>query len=181
LALPALAMGLDDLLPRRAPRRPPPPHVATVRRGMELALGVLVLVAAWIILVPASLGAPLEDRMEREFPVQGIDRLVRDDPDARVVAEYGWGGYVIHRVFPTGGRVMVDGRNDMYDQAILEEYGEVRAAGPGWTSIVDRYEVDALVFPPEATISRGPAEAAGWCEAYRDANEVLYLRSCPDS
>jgi hypothetical protein len=76
---------------------------------------------------------------------------------------------------------MVDGRNDMYDQSILETYGKIREADPDWTDVADAYEIDALLFPPDKTITKGPAEAAGWCEAYRDENEVLYLRSCPST
>jgi hypothetical protein len=35
-----------------------------------------------------------------------------------------------------------------------------------------------MLFPPFEAISKGPAVTAGWCEAYRDGNEVLFLRSC---
>jgi hypothetical protein len=35
-----------------------------------------------------------------------------------------------------------------------------------------------MVFPPEEPITKGPAEDAGWCEAYRDNNEVVYLHDC---
>ena len=66
----------------------------------------------------------------------------------------------------------------MYDQAILEDYNRVRGAEAGWDEIVDRYDVDAMLFPPDEPITKGPAEAAGWCEAYRDDNEVVYLRTC---
>ena len=51
-------------------------------------------------------------------------------------------------------------------------------AEPGWEAIVDRWEVDALLFPPHEAITRGPAAAAGWCEAFRDENEVVFLRTC---
>ena len=66
----------------------------------------------------------------------------------------------------------------MYDDAILEDYNLVRGAEPGWEEIPDRYEVDAMVFPPFEAISKGPAVTAGWCEAYRDDNEVVFLRTC---
>jgi hypothetical protein len=66
----------------------------------------------------------------------------------------------------------------MYDEAILVEYNAVKNAEPGWDRIIDEYQVDALIFPPFEPITKGPAEDAGWCEAYRDDNEVVYLRSC---
>jgi len=94
------------------------------------------------------------------------------------VVEYGWAGYVINRLYESGGRVFVDGRNDMYPETILEEYSAIRAADPGWEEIVDRYDANWLLFPPATAITRGPATDAGWCEAYRDDRQVL-LERCP--
>ena len=54
----------------------------------------------------------------------------------------------------------------------------MRDAEPGWEEIPDRYEVDAMVFPPFEAISKGPAVTAGWCDVYRDDNEVVFLRTC---
>ncbi len=118
------------------------------------------------------------ESIERELPVQGVELLLEQVPDGRILSWYGWGGYVIGTMYDHGARVLVDGRNDMYDDAILEEYNLVRGAEPGWEEIVDRYEVDAMLFPPYEAITKGPAEDAGWCEAFRDDNEVVYLRTC---
>jgi hypothetical protein len=87
---------------------------------------------------------------------------------------------VINRMYDAGGRVFVDGRNDMYDQQILEDYDAVKDADPGWEEITNRYRVDALLLSPVSTVTRGSAEAAGWCEQYRDDHQVLYLRTCTD-
>jgi hypothetical protein len=75
----------------------------------------------------------------------------------------------------------VDGRNDMYDQSILEDYDAVKDADPDWQQIVDRWDVDAILLSPMTTLTRGPAEQAGWCEAYRDEIQVLYLRTCANN
>ena len=94
-------------------------------------------------------------------------------------AEYGWGGYVIWRLHDQGAHVFVDGRNDMYSQQVLEDYSAIRAADPGWQELAARYNVDAILLPPDTTLTRGPANDAGWCEVLRDERQVLYLRSCP--
>jgi hypothetical protein len=101
-------------------------------------------------------------------------------PDAHVLADYGWGGYTIHELYATGGRVFVDGRNDMYDQRILEDYDSIRNADPDWQQLVAAYGVDAILLKPDAALTRGPAQYAGWCEAYRNETQVLYLPTCPD-
>ena len=179
LGAPALAVGIDAALRDWRPaERVPSPRLARQRRVLELGFAAIVAVAGIVIFIPPDPSAAVRESIERELPVQGVELLQREVPDGRILSWYGWGGYVIGSMYDSGARVFVDGRNDMYDEAILEEYNRVRGAEPGWADIPDRYGVDALVFPPFEAISKGPAEQAGWCEAYRDDNEVVFLRSC---
>jgi hypothetical protein len=67
----------------------------------------------------------------------------------------------------------------MYSQEALEDYTSIRAADPDWQELVAKYDVEAILLPPETTLTRGPAAAAGWCEMLRDERQVLYLRDCP--
>jgi hypothetical protein len=146
---------------------------------LELTVAAVVVVGAMIIFVPHGFGEGGERKVAARYPVEAVDRLESSMANANVLAEYGWGGYVIHELYDHGGRVFVDGRNDMYDQEILEDYEAIKSADPEWTSLVDRYGVDAILLMPTAALTRGPAESAGWCEAYRDERQVLYLRTCP--
>jgi hypothetical protein len=179
--LPTLALGLEARLrardATRPPRRPRRESIAVGRRLLEIGAALVVVVGSLGVLVPPVLGTGLERNIDERFPVAAMDLLVETNPDARVLADYGWGGYVISRIYPTGGRVFVDGRNDMYDQSILEEYDAVKDADPDWQEIVDRWNVDAILLSPMTTLTRGPAEQAGWCQAYRDEIQVLYLRT----
>ena len=114
--------------------------------------------------------------------MQGVALLKEEDPDARVLADYGWGGYVIHELYQAGGRVFVDGRNDMYDEQILEDYTSIRNAEPGWESLLDSYGADAILLPPETNLVSGAAQDAGWCEVHRDDVAVLLrIGTCPSS
>lgn len=176
LAMPMLAHALHARLPQR--KASPTPSIATGRRVVELTTGLAVAVAAWLILVPPNADAASVDAAYEEFPIQAVALIAEEDPDGRVVVEYGWAGYVINQLYPSGGRVFVDGRNDMYPEDILEDYSAIRAGDPGWEEIVDRHDAEWLLFPPETTITRGPALEAGWCEAYRDDRQVLLGRSC---
>ncbi len=177
--LPVLALGLQERLAGRALPGPMAPSRALGRRLLEIGAAVIVVVGALVVLVPPGVGEGPRANIASRFPVPGVAELQRVNPDARVLAEYGWGGYVIHELYRTGGRVFVDGRNDMYDQQILEDYDAIKAADPGWEDLADAHGVEALLLDPEATVTRGPAEAAGWCEQYRDEMQVLLLRACP--
>jgi hypothetical protein len=182
--LPTLALGMESRLRERAAQRAKEPKQASSsvqlgRRLLEIGAAVVILIGAMIVLVPRGVGDGITANIDKRFPVQSIALLKDVDPDVRVLADYGWGGYVIHELYQSGGRVFVDGRNDMYDQQVLDDYDAIKNADPGWAALADRYGVEALLLTPEATVTRGPALDAGWCERYRDDNEVLFLRACP--
>ena len=177
LAAPALGLALEGLLARRAAnrrRRELRPSVQLGRRVIEIAAAATISVVGIVIV----LGQPGRATDDSSYPVAGTDRLILVAPDARVIGEYGWGGYLISRLHERGGRVFVDGRNDMYPQSILEKYSAFRDADAGWEGIANRSGADALLFPPSATISKVAAGSGEWCEAYRDEAQVLFLRDC---
>ena len=178
LATPTLAYGLGDRLSVRAPLRSE--RVTRARRIMELGVAVAIVAATAFILprLPAFAGG--QAAITRSFPVAAVDRLEDLRPDARVFADYDWGGYVIHRLFDSGARVFVDGRNDMYSEQILDDHVSIRSAADDWESILDSYGgADAILLPPEAVVVRGAAQDAGWCEVLRDDVAVLLVPSCP--
>lgn len=185
-AVPTLALGLDSRLAEwqsrrgergRAPR-PAAPSVQAGKRVMELTLAGVVVAGGLLVTLPGSPFRTITTETSARYPAEAVSYLEREHPEARVLAEYGWGGYVISRLYDDGGRVFVDGRNDMYDEEILDDYSAIRAADPGWEALTDEYRVDAILLPPTTTLVRGPAQDAGWCEAYRDGEQVLLMREC---
>ena len=176
LALPTLSLGLNDRLHRPTVTRPP--RVRLIRRAMEMTVAGLIL-AVTVIVVPGLPAVAGHVVIPRTFPVAAVDRLETLAPDARVFAEYQWGGYVINRLYDKGARVFVDGRNDMYDERILEDFASVRNAEAGWEGLLAEYGADAILLPPDVPLVEGPAQEIGWCEAYRDEVAVLLLRECP--
>ena len=179
LCMPTLVFGLEDRLRQRAEGRPArrmPPARALGRRWIEMAAALAIAIGSIAVLVPRDMNAATDADLAERFPIAGVDRLLQLEPDANVFAQYGWGGYVISRMYESGGRVFVDGRNDMYSQQVLDDYSAIRAADPGWEALATRYGVEAILLPPETTLTRGPAVEAGWCEILRDKVEVLYLK-----
>ena len=179
LSMPTLVSGLEDRLRVRAERRsgrPIPRARALGRRWIEMAAALAIAIGSIAVLVPRDMNAATDKDLAERFPIAGVDRLLELAPDANVFAQYGWGGYVIARMYESGGRVFVDGRNDMYSQKVLDDYTAIRVADPGWEALAARYGVEAILLPPETTLTRGPAAAAGWCEILRDKIEVLYLK-----
>jgi hypothetical protein len=175
-ALPTLALGAAD---RRSARDlPRPARVQLARRVMEIAAALIVLTATAIVVpgLPAVAGHVV---IPRTFPATAVDRLAEIEPDARVFAEYQWGGYVINQLYDRGARVFVDGRNDMYDEEILEDFVAIRNAEEDWERRLRAYGADAILLPPVAPLVREGRLGPEWCEAYRSDVAVLLVRNCP--
>ena len=148
---------------------------------MEAATALVVVALSAVLVLPQTPAAHLEDSVASEYPEAAMDIVLRANPDARILAEYGWGGYVISRGYDSGAKVFVDGRNDMYHQSVLEDYSAIRSADPGWEDLLASYRVEAMIWPTEVVLTRGLLDGTGWCEAYRDEHQVLYLPECPTS
>ena len=110
------------------------------------------------------------------FPVGAVDLLAERDPAARVLADYAWGGYVIHRLSAESGSVFVDGRNDMYPQAVLEDYTAIREGEPTAAALLDAYGATAILLRPDAALLRMTAALGDWCRVFEDDVAVLLLR-----
>jgi hypothetical protein len=178
LAVPTLGLGLEArIMERRGPHRPAPARLAFGRRVLELSLAAVVSVGGALLILPRS---PIHavPNVASAYPAIAVDTLLKMKPNVHVIAEYGWGGYVISRIYDSGGRVFVDGRNDMYSEQILDDYSTIRDINGDWVGLTRKYGVEAMLFPPNATIVKGAATSAGWCEAYHDSKSVLLVKDC---
>lgn len=178
-SVPVVAMALASRWPARFTPRPAPASQVRARRIMEAATAFLVVTLGAVLVLPRTPAAHLEKSIATAFPEAAMDMVLGNNPDARILAEYGWGGYVIYRGYDHGARVFVDGRNDMYDQSVLDDYSAIRAADPGWEELLASYDVEAMIWPTDVVLTRGLLDGTGWCEAYRDQDQVLYLPECP--
>jgi hypothetical protein len=185
-SVPVVAMGLAARWPARFTPRPVPAAQQPIRRVMETITAAAIVVLSAVLVLPQTPAVHLEETVASEFPEAAMEIIREVNPDARVLAEYGWGGYVIWSGYDHGARVFVDGRNDMYDQAILEDYSAIREADAGWQELLAEYEVEAMIWPPEAVLTRGLLDGplpdgTAWCEVFRDETQILYLPEClPD-
>lgn len=150
-------------------RKPRPPRAAVVDR----VFASLLVIGSFAALLFAADADVVPD--ERSVPRSAVDVLASRAPDARVFAEYRWGGYVIHELSASGGSVFVDGRNDMYPQEVLEDYTAIRSASTDAELLLDHYGATAVLLPLDAPlISRGLGSE--WCEVHRSELAILLLR-----
>lgn len=139
--------------------------------------GLIVGVSATALVVVA-VGADLVD--DTSYPVAATNDLKRIDPEAKVMAEYAWSGFLISELASSGGKVFVDGRNDMYPQTVLDDYSAIRAAAPGAERLLHEYGATAVMLPPDAGLVLAGLSPE-WCEVHRSDLVVLWtLGTCEE-
>lgn len=146
--------------------------------GLDRAAGGGALVAACVagIVIAESRGVIATDVLPERFPVAAVQWL-REQPDAvrgEMFNDYAWGGYLMF-VLPER-RVFVDGRNDFYGPALIEEFNKVDDVEPGWDEVLHKYNVHWTILPAAHRLNQVLALAPGWKEAYRDSAAVIYTR-----
>lgn len=139
-----------------------------------LALGALCVLAAR---QHAAGLAPLGARIDaRRQPVQAVAYLKKIQPAGNVFNEFGWGGYLLHEMWPSL-RVFIDGQTDFYGEALTREYMHVAGVGTGWEGVLEKYRVRWAILPTESRLARRLRAEPGWRVEYQDDVATVLART----
>lgn len=89
--------------------------------------------------------------------------------------DYAWGGYLIWRLWPAE-TVFIDGRADVYGEALLLDYAETVSLAPGWRERLDRHDIGRVLLPPDTPLVEALRLSDEWTVAYEDGTAVLLVR-----
>jgi hypothetical protein len=115
------------------------------------------------------------------FPVDAAGFLSRQHlvSPLRLYSSWQWGGYLIYRLWPSL-TVFDDGRTDFYGPAFVNEGLRVWDAHPDWSSILDRYQVNAALLPVDSPLESVMRERHDWKQVYHDRGAVLFAKVKPE-
>jgi hypothetical protein len=113
----------------------------------------------------------------RTYPVKAMQyveghgllgtRLLTSDSDA---------GYVILEHYPEQ-RVFIDDRYDMYPTKLIYDYFDLAAGKPGWSTILDRYRVETIVWDVHSPLAAELNQSPDWRRVHRDDSRAVWVRS----
>ena len=108
--------------------------------------------------------------------VAPISALAAISPGLRampVLNGYGFGGYLIW----SGVRPFIDGRADMYGDAMIGLYRKLDAGDPATVEdTLSRYRIAWTIFPPDSQIVATLDREPGWRRLYADKVAVVHVR-----
>jgi hypothetical protein len=156
-------------------RKPAIPSALLLRVVNLTLVGLLSLVA--IVKLYTVTNPALVAAYERSFyPVDALQWMSENQVEGRVLNSYNWGGYQIYR-YPQMP-VFVDGRTDLYGDAIIQEWLMAARANEGWQDTMKKWNIDTILLEKGQPIVRELAKN-GWVNRYDDGLAVVYTRSQP--
>jgi hypothetical protein len=109
------------------------------------------------------------------FPIKAINTLEKDMPKGDVFNDFMWGGYLLYRIWPQK-RVFIDGQTDFYKSPLTREYNQVIEASPGWENILDKYQVQWIIIPPNLDVADWLDLSPDWKMYYSDKITAVWVR-----
>jgi hypothetical protein len=158
-----IARHASGLVRGESPARPS-------RRGQ----GTVTALALAILIVSGLLSNRLRAGDPR--PVGAIDFMLSRHLHGNIIAEFGWGEYVIWWMAPAG-KVFIDGRYDtVYPASVIEDYLDFSFGRA--KNFLDKYPHDFVLLAANDTLALESMTASpNWKQAYRDANCILFVRA----
>ena len=162
-----------DAMVRKLGFRAAPEKPRKVQSVLNWILLGLVTLAA---LVKAATALPAETNLKEirmTMPVEAVNFIRKTNPPGRVFNSYNWGGYLLWELpeYP----VFIDGRTDLYDDELINQWLQVLRAEPGWQGVLERWQVRLILLENGAPVV-GQLGQNGWNLLYQDELAVVYGR-----
>jgi hypothetical protein len=180
VAAPMLAEHAWSLIQSRGWARPNAPKQGEA--GAK-ATAQIVLNAALLVFVPLGLCAARvvtvarrQSSVESEkYPTAAVGYLRAHGDAGKLFNSYGWGGYLIWKLYPERP-VFIDGRADVYGDALLEEYLSAENGEKNWRVTLDSRAIDTVLMRPDVPLTSLLREDAAWNKIYEDGQAVIFAR-----
>ncbi len=168
-AIPILAEQVDSLVRIRFEVKP--------SRRLQKWI-VPILLVCTVLVVGLRFVQVVQGQSKSEagtFPKTAVDWIVKNQPEGNLFNSYGWGGYLIWRLYPQYP-VYIDGRADVYGDKFIFAYMDVYRARPGWEQALDTQAVHLVLVEPESGLASALRQSSSWQVVYEDQISVVFAR-----
>jgi hypothetical protein len=167
IAVPLLAKAAVVWHSDRAPSRSQPPRLI-------FNAAILLLLAGFVSVHIAQVFRQQSQAEAEHFPAQAAAFLAAHPGPGPLFNHYDWGGYLIWKLYP-GARVFVDGRADVYGDVFLQQVMKTYQLNGDWQKELTRWEVGAVIVPPESALASGLRIHPDWTHQYEDSKAVVFF------
>lgn len=139
------------------------------RRGVNLGVCCASVIAI-VLLFPSK--TTLQSDINADYPA-GAAAFMHSHPlQGRLFNTYQWGGY-LEWTMPDV-KTFIDGRGDVFEyRGVLKDYLDVVALR-GSKEILDRYQIDYVLFASDSELAYLLSNTSGWRETYHDKQSAIF-------
>ncbi len=159
--------------PRIAGLHRPRPLMGLV--NLLLLIGVAAGMVAYRAL-PNLQPAQETAAIDTVLPVGAASALATIHRPMRVFNYYDFGGYLIWTLYPSGDRVYIDGRVEVYGPQIFSNYLRVNYLASGWETVLAQARPDAIILPSGHPLVALLERDAKWQQFSRDRVATVLTR-----
>jgi len=169
VAIPVLSAQLAAWIPLRASNK-------TTPRPMRMVNAMILVVFALAAL--ARVGSVLTNQqvVERaKFPAAAVAWIQQNRPAPNLYNSYGWGGYLIWKLYPDY-LVYIDGRADVHGDAFIENFLDIYRGAQGWQNELAARNARLVLIEPDAPLANALANDSQWTRVFSDSQSVIYQK-----
>lgn len=145
---------------------------------IKVVLNIIVLLITPLTVIAVRLGNSVANQPATEartYPAAAVTFIAKEKPPQPIFNEYVWGGYLIWHLYPDY-RVSMDGRADVYGDALVEEFLAVHDGEPKWREALDTKGVRTVLVKPDVPLASLLRQEPGWQKVFEDDNSVIFVR-----
>lgn len=168
----ALACGplVAEVISSHRDSRPDRGPIRVVGLSILAPIALVVLGVVYTTTRPDHFAFPAD-----RFPTAAVQEIQVEEL-GHIFNEFIWGGYLLYCCWPET-QVFIDGQTDFYGTDLTLDYLAAVSGSPEWARVLDRYEVDSVMIPPEQPLAQILTLDRGWEEVYRDDTAVIFTRA----
>jgi hypothetical protein len=175
VCIPAAAI-IADLFARE--KENPATELRSKELGMKDWAGVAFASILLLLLVGRNVGfdtRSLDRAISKDYPVDAVNFLRRNPVGGPLYNSFNWGGFLIFYMpqYP----VSIDGRTDLYGDAINEQYWDTQEAKDSYSTDPYLAEAGVVLLPTKLAISTALTGDRRFRVIYRDDIAVIFVRN----
>jgi hypothetical protein len=167
VAIPVLAEQTDSLFRVRGEVQAP----SILMRVVASVLLVCLLLITGLRFVQVVKGQTITEA--ETFPKASVDWIENNKPSGNIFNSYGWGGYLIWRLYPDYP-VYIDGRADVYGDKFLLDFTDVYRVHSGWEQNLDAHDVRLVLVEPGSNLADALQQSSNWEVVFQDRISILF-------
>ncbi|HEY6121869.1 MAG TPA: hypothetical protein VIV66_18070, partial [Pyrinomonadaceae bacterium] len=145
---------------------------------VKIVLNIVIFLLLPVVVAVARVNNSAKSQARvtaQEFPAAAVTFMSSRQTPQPIYNEYGWGGYLIWRLYPDY-RVYIDGRADVYGDSFLKEFLMVHDGEPNWREPLQRNGIRTVVIKPSAPLASLLKTDASWKKVFEDSQSVIFTK-----